>query len=69
VKDYFERNTLIKTIEENKKDIVGAITELFAHNRKSGVLIIFYVKTAGFKLLALFIAGISAGLYNLNFFQ
>ena len=35
VKDYFERNTLIKTIQENKKDIVGAITELFAHNRKS----------------------------------
>jgi len=35
VKDYFERNTLIKTIRENRKDMVGAITELFAHNRKS----------------------------------
>jgi len=35
VKDYFERNTLIKVIQENKKNIVGAITELFAHNRKS----------------------------------
>jgi len=35
IKDYFERNTLIKTIEENKKNIVGAITKLFAHNRKS----------------------------------
>lgn len=35
IKDYFMRNTLIKTIEGNKKNIVGAITELFAHNRKS----------------------------------
>jgi hypothetical protein len=35
IKDYFERNTLIKTIKENKKDIAGAITQLFAYNRKS----------------------------------
>jgi SRSO17 transposase len=35
VKDYFERNTLIKIIRENKRNILGAVTELFAHNRKS----------------------------------
>ena len=35
IKDYFERNTLIKTIQENKKDITGAVSRLFAHNRKS----------------------------------
>ena len=35
IKEYFERNTLIQTIEKNKKDIVGAITQLFAYNRKS----------------------------------
>jgi hypothetical protein len=35
IKDYFERNTLIKTIKENKKDIAGTITQLFAYNRKS----------------------------------
>lgn len=35
VKDYFERNTLIKTIRENKKNIAGAVSRLFAHNRKS----------------------------------
>ncbi len=35
IKDYFERNTLIKTIKDNKNNIVGAITQLFAYNRKS----------------------------------
>lgn len=35
IKDYFERNTLIKAINENKENIVGAITQLFAYNRKS----------------------------------
>lgn len=35
VKDYFERNTLIKVIRENRGNILGAVTELFAHNRKS----------------------------------
>ena len=35
IKKYFEKNTLIKTMQENKKNIVGAITQLFADNRKS----------------------------------
>jgi SRSO17 transposase len=35
MKDYFERNTLLKTLKENKKDIPGAINQLFANNRKS----------------------------------
>ena len=35
IKEYFERNTLIRTIQENKKNIVGAISQLFADNRKS----------------------------------
>ena len=35
IKEYFERNTLIKTIKENKKNIVGAINQLFSDNRKS----------------------------------
>lgn len=35
IKEYFEKNTLIKTIKENKNDIVGAISQLFADNRKS----------------------------------
>jgi len=35
IKEYFERNTLIKTINENKKNITGAINQLFAENRKS----------------------------------
>lgn len=35
IKEYFEKNTLVKTIQENKNDIVGAVTHLFANNRKS----------------------------------
>lgn len=35
IREYFEKNTLVKTIQENKKDIVGAVTQLFADNRKS----------------------------------
>lgn len=35
IRDYFEKNTLIRTIEKNKKNIVGAISQLFADNRKS----------------------------------
>lgn len=35
MKDYFEKNTLIRIIEKNKKNIVGAISQLFADNRKS----------------------------------
>ena len=35
IKEYFERNTIIKTINENKKNIVGAINQLFTDNRKS----------------------------------
>lgn len=35
MREYFEKNTLIKTLKENKKDIHGAITQLFADNRKS----------------------------------
>lgn len=35
IKEYFEKNTIIKTINENKKNIIGAVTQLFAYNRKS----------------------------------
>lgn len=35
MKAYFEKNTLITTIKENKKDILGAVNQLFADNRKS----------------------------------
>jgi hypothetical protein len=35
IREYFEKNTLIRIINENKKDIVGAISQLFALNRKS----------------------------------
>lgn len=35
MRDYFEENTLIKTLKENKKDILGAINQLFGNNRKS----------------------------------
>ncbi len=35
IKDYFEKNTLIRTIQENKKNILRAVTQLFAQDRKS----------------------------------
>jgi SRSO17 transposase len=35
MKEYFEKNTLIKTLKENKKDVLGAVNQLFADNRKS----------------------------------
>jgi len=35
IKEYFEKNTLIRTIKENKRDILGAINQLFAKERKS----------------------------------
>ena len=35
MKEYFEKNTLIKTLKANKKDILGAINQLFGDNRKS----------------------------------
>jgi hypothetical protein len=35
IKEYFEKNTLVKTIKENRKDIVRAVTQLFTDNRKS----------------------------------
>ena len=35
IKDYFMENTIVRTIEQNKKNIIGAISQLFAHNRKS----------------------------------
>ena len=35
IKDYFMENTIVRTIKQNRKNIVGAITQLFATNRKS----------------------------------
>jgi len=35
IKDYFEKSTLIKTFKENEDNILGAINQLFAQNRKS----------------------------------
>ena len=35
IKEYFEKNTLIRTIKENERNILGAINQLFAKERKS----------------------------------
>ena len=35
LKEYFEKNTLIKILQGKKKDIAGAISQLFTENRKS----------------------------------